>query len=115
MDTNGGPRCLCDEFVPVTEAAALAAGHWTGRGDGKAAVAAASEALNKALAGVPIEGTVVIGESELEATLLRPGDRVGAGGRLCETWRWSRWSAVTRWPGARVAPCRSWQWGPLGP
>lgn len=84
METNGGPRCLCDEFVPVTEAAALAAGRYTGRGDGKAAVAAAAEALNGALADVPIEGTVVIGESELEATLLRPGDRVGAGGRRCD-------------------------------
>jgi fructose-1,6-bisphosphatase II len=83
---NGAGRCRCDEFVPVTEAAALAAGRWAGRGDGWAADAAASEAVISALAGLPIEGTVVVGESESEqGPFLRTGDRVGAaGGRRCD-------------------------------
>jgi fructose-1,6-bisphosphatase II len=74
--------CLCHEFVSLTEAAALAAGRWVGRGDGRAADAAASEAVIAALARMPIEGTVVVGESgSVEGPFLRTGDRVGAGGR----------------------------------
>lgn len=82
---SGVGRCLCQDFVPVTEAAALAAGCWVGRGDGKAADAAASEAMIGALAGLPAEGTVVVGESEAEqGHFLRAGDRVGAGGWRCD-------------------------------
>jgi fructose-1,6-bisphosphatase II len=84
METDDG-RCICQDCVAVTEAAALAAGHWVGRGDGKAADAAASEAVVAALAKLPIEGTVVVGESEAEqGPFLRTGDRVGAGGRRCD-------------------------------
>jgi fructose-1,6-bisphosphatase II len=85
VETRPGPGandiCLCDAFVRVTEAAALAAGGWVGRGDGKAAEAAAAEAMKEALGKVPVDGSVIIGESEnQQAGVLGPGVRIGAGG-----------------------------------
>ena len=52
------------EAVRVTEAAALASSHWTGRGQEKAADQAAVNAMREALNGLTIDGTVVIGEGE---------------------------------------------------
>jgi fructose-1,6-bisphosphatase II / sedoheptulose-1,7-bisphosphatase len=69
------------ELVRVTEAAGLAAARWIGRGDKNAADGAAVAAMRGAFDGVAIEGTVVIGEGEMdEAPMLYIGERVGAGG-----------------------------------
>jgi fructose-1,6-bisphosphatase II / sedoheptulose-1,7-bisphosphatase len=74
-------RNLALELVRVTEAAALAASRWMGRGDKNAADGAAVEAMRKAFDTVQISGTVVIGEGEMdEAPMLYIGEKVGAGG-----------------------------------
>ncbi len=72
-------RNLAIEFVRVTEAAALASSQLMGRGDEKAADAAAVDAMRKAFDEVQIRGTVVIGEGERdEAPMLYIGEKVGA-------------------------------------
>jgi len=72
-------RVLVLEMVRVTEAAAVAASKLIGRGDEKAADAAAVEAMRKALNELPMDGTVVIGEGERdEAPMLFIGERVGS-------------------------------------
>ena len=74
-------RNLALEVVRVTEAAALAASKLMGRGDEKAADQAAVDAMRRALNGLSIDGTVVIGEGERdEAPMLFIGEEVGAGG-----------------------------------
>ncbi|MGE0253923.1 MAG: class II fructose-bisphosphatase [Alphaproteobacteria bacterium] len=74
-------RNLALEAVRVSEAAALAASRWMGRGDEKSADAAAVDAMRKALNGMAIDGTVVIGEGERdEAPMLYIGEKVGSGG-----------------------------------
>lgn len=71
-------RELALEFVRVTEAAALAAGRWMGRGQKDAADRAAVDAMRALLESVSIAGTVVIGEGEMdEAPMLYIGERVG--------------------------------------
>lgn len=71
-------RNLALEFVRITEAAAIASARWMGRGDEKAADAAAVDAMRKAFDAVPIDGTVVIGEGERdEAPMLYIGEKVG--------------------------------------
>lgn len=73
-------RNLALEFVRVTEAAALSAGRWIGRGDENAADHAAVEAMRKAFDSMQIEATIVIGEGERdEAPMLYIGERVGQG------------------------------------
>ncbi|MBB5712200.1 class II fructose-bisphosphatase [Sphingomonas xinjiangensis] len=72
-------RVLVLEMVRVTEAAAIAASTLTGRGDEKAADAAAVEAMREALNKLYLDGTVVIGEGERdEAPMLFIGEKVGA-------------------------------------
>ena len=72
-------RVLVLEMVRVTEAAAIAASSWIGRGDNDAADAAAVEAMRAALNELPMDGTVVIGEGERdEAPMLYIGERVGS-------------------------------------
>jgi fructose-1,6-bisphosphatase II / sedoheptulose-1,7-bisphosphatase len=74
-------RNLALELVRVTEAAALAASRWIGRGRKNDADGAAVEAMRKAFDQVAIEGTVVIGEGEMdEAPMLYIGEKVGCGG-----------------------------------
>ncbi len=74
-------RNLALEVVRVTEAAALSASMLMGRGDEKAADQAAVDAMRRALNGLAIEGTVVIGEGERdEAPMLFIGEKVGSGG-----------------------------------
>ncbi len=74
-------RNLALDLVRVTEAAALAASRWMGRGNKIEADGAATEAMRHAFDTVAIEGTVVIGEGEMdEAPMLYIGERVGAGG-----------------------------------
>jgi fructose-1,6-bisphosphatase II / sedoheptulose-1,7-bisphosphatase len=71
-------RVLVLEMVRVTEAAAIAASQWIGRGDNDAADAAAVEAMRMALNELPMCGTVVIGEGERdEAPMLYIGEKVG--------------------------------------
>ncbi len=72
-------RVLVLEMVRVTEAAAIAASTLTGRGDEKAADAAAVEAMRAALNELYMDGTVVIGEGERdEAPMLYIGEKVGS-------------------------------------
>jgi fructose-1,6-bisphosphatase II / sedoheptulose-1,7-bisphosphatase len=72
-------RVLVLEMVRVTEAAAIAASKWIGRGDNDAADAAAVEAMRAALNELPMDGTVVIGEGERdEAPMLYIGEKVGS-------------------------------------
>ncbi len=74
-------RNLALELVRVTEAAALAASRWMGRGQKNEADGAAVEAMRRAFDQVAISGTVVIGEGEMdEAPMLYIGERVGSGG-----------------------------------
>ena len=74
-------RNLALELVRVTEAAALAASRWIGLGKKNEADGAAVEAMRTAFDTVQIDGTVVIGEGEMdEAPMLYIGERVGAGG-----------------------------------
>jgi fructose-1,6-bisphosphatase II / sedoheptulose-1,7-bisphosphatase len=74
-------RNLALELVRVTEAAAIAASRWIGLGKKNEADGAATEAMRKAFDAVAIDGTVVIGEGEMdEAPMLYIGEKVGAGG-----------------------------------
>lgn len=74
-------RKIALEAVRVTELAALASWSQMGRGDKVAADQAAVDAMRKAFNDVDIDGTVVIGEGELdEAPMLYIGEKVGAGG-----------------------------------
>jgi fructose-1,6-bisphosphatase II / sedoheptulose-1,7-bisphosphatase len=74
-------RNMAIEAVRVTEAGAIAAARWVGRGDEKQADAAAVDAMRTALNRLHIDGTVVIGEGERdEAPMLYIGEKVGAGG-----------------------------------
>ncbi|HLY82522.1 MAG TPA: class II fructose-bisphosphatase [Acidimicrobiales bacterium] len=71
-------RNLAMELVRVTEAAALAASRWMGRGDKEGADGAAVDAMRVVLHSVPMDGVVVIGEGEKdEAPMLYNGERVG--------------------------------------
>jgi fructose-1,6-bisphosphatase II / sedoheptulose-1,7-bisphosphatase len=74
-------RNLALELVRVTESAAIAASRWIGQGKKNEADGAAVEAMRKAFDAVAINGTVVIGEGEMdEAPMLYIGEKVGAGG-----------------------------------
>jgi fructose-1,6-bisphosphatase II len=73
-------RNLALELVRVTEAAALHAARWMGRGDKEAADQAAVDAMRNALRFVDMDGVVVIGEGEKDqAPMLYIGERVGTG------------------------------------
>jgi fructose-1,6-bisphosphatase II len=73
-------RNLALELVRVTEAAAMAAGRWIGRGDKNAADQAAVDAMRAMLDTVSMDGVVVIGEGEKdEAPMLFNGESVGDG------------------------------------
>ena len=73
-------RNLALELVRVTEAAALAASNWVGRGDKEAADAAAVAAMRETFGTLHMQGRVVIGEGERdEAPMLYIGEEVGDG------------------------------------
>ncbi|HVM16680.1 MAG TPA: class II fructose-bisphosphatase [Gaiellaceae bacterium] len=73
-------RNLALELVRVTEAAALGAGRWIGRGDKESADQAAVDAMRAMLDTVQMDGVVVIGEGEKdEAPMLYNGEGVGSG------------------------------------
>ena len=74
-------RNLALELVRVTELAAIAASRWIGHGKKNEADGAAVEAMRRAFDAVAIDGTVVIGEGEMdEAPMLYIGEKVGSGG-----------------------------------
>ena len=78
--SSGLERILVLEVARVTEAAAIAAAQFRGRGNEKAADKAAVDAMRKELGRVEIDGTVVIGEGEMdEAPMLYIGEKVGTG------------------------------------
>jgi fructose-1,6-bisphosphatase II len=80
MSARPPDRNLALELVRVTEAAALAAGRWVGRGDKNAADRAAVDAMRAMLDSVSMDGVVVIGEGEKdEAPMLFNGESVGDG------------------------------------
>lgn len=73
-------RDLALDLVRVTEAAAMAAGPWVGRGDKNAADQAAVDAMRAVIGTVPLRGIVVIGEGEKDAApMLYNGESVGDG------------------------------------
>src|SRR3954464_794565 len=79
-------RNLALELVRVTEAAAMAAGRWVGRGDKIGGGGAAVDAMRALIGTVSMRGVVVIGEGEKdEAPMLYNGEEVGDGtGPLCD-------------------------------
>jgi fructose-1,6-bisphosphatase II len=79
-------RNLALELVRVTEAAAMAAGRWVGRGDKNGADGAAVNAMRQLISSVTMNGIVVIGEGEKDdAPMLFNGEHVGTGeGALCD-------------------------------
>jgi fructose-1,6-bisphosphatase II len=79
-------RNLALELVRVTEAAAMAAGRWVGRGDKNGGDGAAVDAMRALIGTVSMRGVVVIGEGEKdEAPMLYNGEEVGDGtGALCD-------------------------------
>jgi fructose-1,6-bisphosphatase II len=73
-------RNLALELVRVTEAAAMAAARWVGRGDKNGADGAAVNAMRRLIGSVSMNGVVVIGEGEKDdAPMLFNGERVGDG------------------------------------
>jgi fructose-1,6-bisphosphatase II len=70
-------RNLALELVRVTEAAALAAGRWVGRGDKNSADKAAVDAMRVVLNSVEMDGVIVIGEGEKDKSLYPIGASLG--------------------------------------
>src|SRR4051795_6574141 len=76
-------RNLAMDLARATEAAALAAGRWFGRGDKNGADGAAVDAMRVVLNTVPMEGVVVIGEGEKDdAPMLFNGEKIGDGSSM---------------------------------
>jgi fructose-1,6-bisphosphatase II len=84
--TTAPDRNLALELVRVTEAAALAAARWVGKGDKTGADAAAVRGMRHLISTVSMQGIVVIGEGEKDnAPMLYNGERVGDGrGAECD-------------------------------
>ena len=75
---NSEGRCICTRFVTVTEAAALGAAQWVGRGDGLAGELAARTAMADALAESPVKVKVVASRgSGHGSAVLQAGDELG--------------------------------------
>jgi fructose-1,6-bisphosphatase class II len=76
--TKAMERNLGLEFVRVTEAAAIAAARWVGKGDKKSADQAATSLMRKHFNSLDIDGTIVMGEGERDdAPMLYIGEKVG--------------------------------------
>jgi fructose-1,6-bisphosphatase II len=79
-DQQRPDRNLALELVRVTEAAAMAAGRWVGRGDKNGADGVAVNAMRVMISTIGMNGTVVIGEGEKDnAPMLYNGESVGDG------------------------------------
>jgi fructose-1,6-bisphosphatase II len=80
MSNERPDRNLALEIVRVTEAAAMSAARWQGRGDKEAGDQAAVDAMRQVLDTVEMDGTIIIGEGEKDrAPMLFNGERVGTG------------------------------------
>jgi fructose-1,6-bisphosphatase II len=80
VNATAPDRNLALELVRVTEAAAMAASRWIGRGDKEAADQAAVDAMRLMLDTVAMDGVVVIGEGEKDkAPMLFNGEEIGSG------------------------------------
>ena len=80
MTPQAPDRNLALELVRVTEAAAMAAGRWVGKGDKNGADGVAVNAMRVLISTVGMRGTVVIGEGEKDnAPMLFNGEEVGSG------------------------------------
>ncbi|MDF9716974.1 class II fructose-bisphosphatase [Nocardioides sp. ChNu-153] len=80
VEPEAPDRNLALELVRVTEAAAMAAGRWVGKGDKNGADGVAVNAMRVMISSVGMNGTVVIGEGEKDdAPMLYNGERVGNG------------------------------------
>jgi len=80
VGTEAPDRNLALDLVRVTEAAAMAAGRWVGRGDKLGGDGAAVDAMRVLISTVPMRGVVVIGEGEKDAApMLFNGEAVGTG------------------------------------
>jgi fructose-1,6-bisphosphatase II len=86
VDPTIPDRNLALELVRVTEAAAMAAGRWVGKGDKNGADGVAVNAMRVLISTVGMQGTVVIGEGEKDnAPMLFNGEEVGSGvGPSCD-------------------------------
>jgi fructose-1,6-bisphosphatase II len=86
VNAEAPDRNLGLDLVRVTEAAAMASGHWIGRGDKNGGDAAAVDAMRALIATVAMDGVVVIGEGEKDdAPMLFNGEAVGNGvGPACD-------------------------------
>jgi fructose-1,6-bisphosphatase II len=84
-DATAAPSrlCLCEQYVRVTEGAALTAARWLGRADQDAAERDAAEAMRRVLDDFPIQGRVVIGSGD-EDSPLGVGEEIGAGGEAVD-------------------------------
>src|SRR6201991_5392289 len=79
-EPQGLDRNLALDLVRVTEAAAMAAGRWVGRGDKLGGDGAAVDAMRRLINSLPMRGVVVIGEGEKDhAPMLFNGEQVGDG------------------------------------
>ena len=79
-ERGGLDRVLVLEVARVTEAAAIAAARWRGKGQSKPADKAAVDAMRRELGKLSMRGVVVIGEGEMdEAPMLYIGEKVGTG------------------------------------
>src|SRR5258705_12948813 len=77
-EPQGLDRNLALDLVRVTEAAAMAAGRWVGRGDKEGGDGAAVDAMRHLINSLPMRGVVVIGEGEKDnAPMLYNGEHVG--------------------------------------
>ena len=91
-------RNLALELVRVTEAAAMAAGRWVGRGDKNGADGVAVNAMRALISTVGMSGVVVIGEGEKDnAPMLFTASRSATAPDPSATWRSTR-STAPRWP-----------------
>jgi fructose-1,6-bisphosphatase II len=80
MSNERPDRNLALEIVRVTEAAAMSAARWQGRGDKESGDQAAVDAMRQVLDTVEMDGTIIIGEGEKDrAPMLFNGERVGTG------------------------------------
>ena len=98
-------RNLALELVRTTEAAALAASRWMGRGDKNGADGAAVDAMRVVLDTVPMDGIVIIGEGEKdEAPMLFNGERSATARRCSPTSPSTRSTAPRSRRSAAAAP-----------
>src|SRR6201995_3858326 len=86
VDRQAPDRNLAMELVRVTEAAAMAAGRWVGRGDKNGGGGAAGAPMRGLIGTLAMQGVVVIGEGEKDqAPMLFNGEEVGDGtGPACD-------------------------------